>query len=290
MRGALAAIAAALAGGPEEAAAAELVLEEPTACVTRDELSFRVERLLGRPLADVEEMVLSVGVEAAPGGFVARLEVSRPGAAGRGERILRAPSCDELSEALAVAISVAIGELDEPAPARITASEAPPVVDAAPPAPVPPPASGVGLTLGGSAWMIADTGTLPSLGLGAGIGIELSWPSIELRALGTLLPAREATLDAAGSPGVSIGLMAGGAMACVPLRDAASLPAIAACAGWELGLLSGNGTHVSSPYQRRALWSAARFDVAARWVVPDTASRSSCSSRPRRPSREMSSS
>jgi hypothetical protein len=272
-RGALA--AAALGGGPRGAGAAELMLEEPGACVTRDALSFRVERLLGRALSDAEVMALSIRVEAVPAGLEARLEVATPGVAEPGVRTLRSASCNELSESLALAIVVAIGEAEEaPAPTPIPpVVEAASAMDAAPmdPARSASAATGGGHTFAGSAWMIGDTGTLPSMGLGVGVGLELSWPSIALRAIGTLLPEREGTLAAAGSPGVSIGLTAGGALVCVPLRDNPAALSIAACGGWEVGQLWGSGTHVSAPYHQRALWSAARFDVASRWVVPDTA-------------------
>ena len=43
-------------GAAGTAAGAELSLAEPAACVTADELSFRVERLLGQPLTSVEAL------------------------------------------------------------------------------------------------------------------------------------------------------------------------------------------------------------------------------------------
>ncbi len=276
MRCVLVAAVAGLEWGPQPAAAAELLLEEPAPCVTGEELSFRVERLLGQALVGVEAMQLSVRIEPTSQGFSAQLEVWRPGAAGRGTRSLRAASCRELSESLALAIVVAIGADPKPAESAPAASTP---VESAPPAPADAPIetpsepSGPGPILAGSAWMIADTGTLPSPGLGVAMGIGVARPGVALRAIGTLLPEQEGKLNVADSspPGASIGLMAGSALACVPFAVNQSALGLAACAGWELGQLSGSGTHVSVAYRQRRLWSAARFDIAGRWALPDTA-------------------
>jgi hypothetical protein len=260
-----------------DAAAAELALEEPCPCITRDELAFRVERLLGQPLAAVEAMQLSVRIGSTPAGFVAELGVTRPNLAEQGVRSLNAAACDALSEALALAIVVAIGADAEAPPPAAT-----PPLPAAPrdePAPLAVPVvaaesevAGSGPSLAGVAWMVGDSGTLPVPGLGLGVGVSLVWPGVEVRAVGTWLPKREGTLDATdpSSPGTSIGLVAGSALGCVPVGVDRAIVDVAACVGWELGELSGTGTHVSVPYEQRRLWSAARLDVAARWPVPGT--------------------
>ena len=98
------------------------------------------------------------------------------------------------------------------------------------------------------------------------MGLWLSWSSLELRAIGTLLPEREGTLVTSDprSPGVSIGLLAGGAVGCVPVALRSSSLDMALCAGAELGQLSGSGTRVLVPYERRTLWAAARVELATR--------------------------
>lgn len=269
----------AVVAGPAAAIAAELSLEEPAACLTEGDLSFRVERLLGQPLGGVASMQLSVRIEPTPQGFSARLELSRPGGE-RGARFLRAVSCAELSEALALAIVVAIGPLDgpdEPAPVRYVPLEpAPASAEAAPvdaAAASPPEPATRGPAIAGSAWMVGDTGTLPVPGLGLATGVGVFWPGFGLRAMATWLPEREGNLDGADAspPGASIGLLAGSALACVPIAVNASDIGLDACAGWELGQLSGSGTDVSVPYHQRRLWSAARLDLQGRWAVPDTA-------------------
>jgi hypothetical protein len=272
--------ASGLAGAADSAAAAELVLEEPAPCVTLDELSFRVERLLGQPLAKLEPMQLSLRVDAEASGFVARLEVSRPEDAEHGVRSLRAASCAALVESLAIAIVVAIGDVEPHQPASAQQPSAAPPVAAREPAPSTPPAAdsaapegaGHGPTLAGAAWVIGDSGTLPESALGAGVGLELSWSSLQLRAIGTFLPAREGTLVESDprSPGVSLGLLAGGMVGCLPLALRSSSLGMAVCAGAELGQLSGTGTRVLVAYQRQALWGAARFELAARLALAKT--------------------
>jgi hypothetical protein len=268
----------ALAWAAGSAAGAELALEQPAACVTLDELSFRVERLLGQPLAHAEVMQLSLRVEPEATGFVARLEISRPGSAEPGLRTLRAASCTELAESLAIAIVVAIGEgagSPESEPAREANIVSPAVALEPAPSAAPaaesaaPDAAGQGPTLSGSAWALADSGTLPDSTLGVALGIGLTWSSLELRASGTFLPEREGTLVASDprSPGVSIGLLAAGVAGCVPLALRASIIGMELCAGAELGQLSGTGTRVLVPYQRQTLWAAARVELAARLAL-----------------------
>jgi hypothetical protein len=106
----------------------------------------------------------------------------------------------------------------------------------------------------------------PALGVAAGVG--LAWPAFELRVLGTLLPERQQDIDPRdpASPGAEVGLVTGSAMACAPLALNASLIALRACAGWELGRLAATGTRVTTPHQTATFWSAARLDFAARWA------------------------
>ncbi|MEY4543922.1 MAG: hypothetical protein RL685_117 [Pseudomonadota bacterium] len=267
---------------PRAAAAAELALEQPAACVTLDELSFRVERLLGQPLANVEAMQVLLRVEAEGTGFVARLELTRPGAGEGGMRSLRAASCAELAESLAIAIVVAIGDVEpvpEPAsPAQPSA--APPAAGAQPASSAAPGARAAAEpereseapTFTGAAWAMADSGTLPASTIGAGVGLGLAWSTLELRAIGTFLPEREGRLlvSDARSPGVSIGLLAGSMVACVPVALQGASLRMAVCGGAELGQLSGAGTRVSMQYHRRALWAAARFELVARLALAET--------------------
>jgi hypothetical protein len=282
---------AALACAAPQAHAAELKLSEPLACVTADELSFRVERALGQPLAQAPALEFRVSPrQTSPRDFSAQLEISEAsGAAAAGSRTLLASSCDELLDTLALAMALVLGSrrdgdvanADEAAPsearAAVASASSPPdaaVTDR--PAPVarpsePEPGEAAHLVMRAGA--VGDTGALPSAGLGVSAGAGLRWPTVELFLLGTLLPRREGTVDPSvrRSPGARVGLIAGSLSACLPLNARAAAILLDGCAGWELGQLSGDGTHVEEPNHQSSLWSAARVDVDASWRVPGSA-------------------
>lgn len=255
--------------------AAELRVEPTAPCSSADELSFRVSRALGQPVEHVAGPAFAVQVRRDASGFHARLEISTADSSPSGLRQLDAASCEELNDALALAIAIALGSSAAPAPA----SDGPPTLAAASPArPEPPsdasaplPASETSpaplhAVLGAA--LIADTGSLPAAGFGAEIGARLAGSRFELHARGLLLPSREASIDTGepSSPGAELGLLAGALLGCVPLSH--GVVDLAACAGAELGQLSGRGTHVATPHERRSLWSAARLDLTARKPLP----------------------
>jgi hypothetical protein len=261
--------------------AAELELDAGAGCIDGDELGFQVERALGQPLAGVSDARFLVHVQPAKQGFRAELEISEsPADAPRGFRSLAATTCEVLTQHVALAIALALGGHGAEPPEASSPPAHPPPRPAMEEVPLAPPsgaeseleAGGRGPDLAGSAWLIGDTGTLPSMGWGVGLGVELGWPSFELRALGTLLPERAGTIDASApsSPGARIGLLAGGLLACLPLELQQATLGLSACAGGELGALSGDGTGVSTSYHQRTLWAAARFDVVTRWTIPRT--------------------
>lgn len=268
-------------GSVAHAGAAELSLEQSGSCVNLDELSFRVARALGQPLEEAGEAKFGVRIEATRAGYHAHVEArDGTGQALAGARALEARSCEELTEALALAVALAIGQHSTPresvpSAASPVSSTEPAVAadtpDAPPSAAIASDSRVTGPALAGSAWAIGDTGTLPGLGLGAGLGVELRWPSFALRALGTLLPEREGTLQAPlpSNRGVSIGLLAAGVLACVPIAVSPVVLKLAVCTGAELGELSGSGIGVSTPHHQRTLWSAVRFDADLRWALPD---------------------
>jgi hypothetical protein len=71
-------------------------------------------------------------------------------------------------------------------------------------------------------------------------------------------------------PGADLGLFAGALSACVvPFGSSASLT-VYACAGWELGRLSGVATGVQMPRHGAALWSAPRTDLGMSWGILET--------------------
>jgi hypothetical protein len=281
-RGPACCILALVAGWVQPARAAELELSEPALCTSVDELSFRVSRAIAQPFERVSGPHFAVAIRQDAQGVHARLEISATGAAGgagsSAERLLNAANCDEMADALALAIALALGSsvaAPEPsAPATLEPpTPTPPPVLASPPDSMPSPAvqgsdePGPRLSLELAA--LADTGSLPGAGLGASLGVGLRWPLLELRAHGLWLPARHAQVDAAdpASPGADLSLLAGAVLACTALSEARLID-VSACAGAELGRISGEGDRVSTPHTERRLWAAARVDLAGRWALP----------------------
>jgi hypothetical protein len=117
--------------------------------------------------------------------------------------------------------------------------------------------------------LVGDAGALPGAGLGALLGASLRWQALELQALGTYLPSRQATIEAAGGRaiGAELGLLAGSVLVCAPaLLERPGLE-LGACAGAELGMLSGEGSGLSAPRSDSTPWWAVRGDLSARWKL-----------------------
>jgi len=262
-----------------ESAAAELTLAQPAPCISVDELSFRVSRALGQALSSVAGPQFAVAIRPSASGFQARLEISDSGSNGpSGLRLLNAASCEELADSLALAIALALGPraaTDERAAtpeAPAAAAIAAPVPDAASSSAAPSSAGAPahGPQVAFQAALLGDTGSLPGAGLGGALGARLAWTAFELRAEGLLLPARETLIDAddSASPAGELGLLAGALLACTPLSDRGRALLLSACAGAELGRISGTGLRVATPHPQHAPWFAARIDLAARWPLP----------------------
>ncbi len=285
------ALAVGASGYSLPAAAAELSLAEPAACTSRDELVFVVERRLGHSLAEAGGQRFVAHVQTASRGFAARLDVSGEDGAASGQRSLAEATCDDLVQALALAIALAVGSRPdaaesatprapstdpgslpstEPGPGeapRPTSSEAAEhALDEVGPT-LDTPESGPGFAA--LTWMVADTGSLPAAGLGVAAGAELAWSGFSLRVVGLLLPGKEGSVDPTdpASPGADIGLASGSLLGCLPIATGQRKIQLDACGGWEVGQLSGQGTGVQNPHRNGTLWSAARLDLSGRWVL-----------------------
>lgn len=292
------ALALALGGGALPAGAAELAASGPRECADAVEISFRVERAIGMPLAQAAPLAFEVVMERTTAGHIARIGVT--GAAPEATRFTRELSgtnCDQLVDAVSVAIALALGAAAPspdgdaaPSTERASAADARSAAAAASGAPgsgaAPAHAAADAgddesrTTAGPSAapslslWLLGDAGSLPGPSLGAALGAELGWSKLELRALGTVLFERETQLEAPASPapGAKLALITGGLFACAaPFGSLHATLAPFACFGAEIGRLSGVGTGVASPRRGSALWAAPIVHVGAAWAVPDTA-------------------
>lgn len=268
--------------GTSVAAAAELSIALPSACAIGDELSFRAERALGKPLGEAAPVRCTLHITRSTGAYAAQLEVAAIGSAGPArQRTFRAPTCEQLTETLAVAVVLAIGaeqsELAASAPAGPAAADAP---RAEPPGRSAATAAGVtdaparsalpgdGTRAPGvrvHAALLVDSGTLPGAGLGAELAASLGWEALALRLLGTYLPERRAALDPSGA--AAIRLLAGSLSACLPRLAGWGELEMGACAGAELGWLEGTGTGLDVDRSGGTLWGAGRGDATVRWAL-----------------------
>jgi len=270
-------LAAAFPASP--AAASELRWDGDPACPDRDQLRFELERALGKPLADAGDLVFTVAVQSTPERVTARLRLDEGDAARAGdERVLVGASCAELTDTLAVAISLAIGRSDgetEPPLSPLTA----------PPPEAPARAAAATLDVGrldetsvavgprpsAMALLVVDVGSLPQPAVGAGLGLALSWDRLRLQLGAVLFYPQRAELGAGSGANAELGLTLGTASACTPLfRSPSGSLSLPGCLGLELGRLEGVGSGVAAPRSREILWLAPRAEVGLAWAPPDT--------------------
>lgn len=278
-----------------QAHAAELAAHGPASCPDAEELTFRVERAIGMPLAAAAALRFAVTFEGGAGAYAAELQVdggeSRELAAARR---FQAQDCSRLGDAVGLAIALALGAAAPGAPepplnGRTLASEppgTPPARAAAQPsalparaaapssvprdAPLAPelaPARPVTVLL--AAALVADSGSLPAAGLGLSVAAELRLARLALRVGGLLLLDQRAALPRSEQPaaGAELGLALGSVSLCSRALGSASTRLSAFfCGGWELGRLEGSGTGVPEPRRGSALWTAPRLEAQLAWA------------------------
>jgi hypothetical protein len=269
-----AALVAAFSGAPT-ASAAELSWAAPPECARALDVRDQVERLLGRDLASVEGMDFSVAVRAEGEPQRWSLELRSRTASEQGARDFSGASCEELVDAVAIAIAMAVEGRDEAEaenahPEVETETAAPEAVSEAPapemqaPAPVDralepvrPQVFDVLLALG----VAADAGALPGPSAGAELEASLGFGGFRLTALAALYAERSATIE--GDRGGDFSLALAGLLGCV--RRGPREWQLLGCGGAELGWLSGEGA-VTRAKLGGQLWSALRAEVGA--VLP----------------------
>jgi hypothetical protein len=262
---------------------AELIWDGAPGCPEREDVVFRIERALDGSLAAAAPVHFEARVQRSRAGFSAVLDVSDSSHVEGKQRTLSAPDCAKLADAVAVAVTLALGAREVPAndvsaasaavEATLPLAPAPPPVPASADEPQPAPHDESTVpALAVSVWFLGDAGSLPALGAGAALGVELGWSRFQLRGAGLIV--FEQHVDRAGQglgadAGADLSLFAGSLSAC-----AAALGSFRAgntlflCAGPELGRLSGSGTGVSERRSGGGLWLAPRVDLGGFWRLP----------------------
>ncbi len=289
-------IALLLAAAPARAAGLDLEWTAPAACPGKARVVDAIERLLGRSLEGDASDPVRARAEIMRDGerWLLRLSTDRESAAG--PRELSGDTCEELADATALIIAIAIDPTAATrAPGRTSAASLPdatdPVVEPAAPqeppskrhahAPAhddpavtrepdragaedpPQPAAAVhGLV---EPYFVSDFGSLPSVSPGAGLAAGIAIGETRIEAFGHFLAAQRATLPQ-GNAGGDLGLLAAGAMVChSPLVRAPA--SFGACLGIEAGVLSGEGVGVTDPASGSAAWLAPEAAITARYAI-----------------------
>jgi hypothetical protein len=273
------------------ARAADLQLHAPEDCATAAAIRAQVEALIDRPLAQVEHVSFAVEIaQRSAGDFMLSLRTARDDGSAPRVRQLLGASCDEVADAAAVAIALAITGAspapDDAAPPATAAAdvhrvEAPPQAKSVAPASEAPPAvpERTPWRAAAGVYALIDASVLPAIAPGAQLELVGGFRGISLRVAGAVFASQRALLPD-DSGGADFGLVLAAALLCAErsfggsghapaLRGGASFAPwqALACAGAELGSLSGQGADLTVPLDRATLFSAARAEAGLGYAL-----------------------
>jgi hypothetical protein len=264
---------------PLERGSYRMVWKAPPECPADVQVLGRIEALLGVRVSELELVPLAARgriTRTVPSTYELVLETFQ--GEQRFLRTMKATSCQELTDAGALVIALAIDptlserranagvDASEPSGAETpsSASAAAPVPSAAParisnpsaPAldsdakPRPQREHGVRFLLGARG--VVDFGSVADVAVGPGLGVAVQWRALEASLDGVWLPARR-TFAAPGKGG-DITLAAASLRGCY--RPVTGTLQALGCAWFELGSLDGNGVGTVVRAHRSGLWAA----------------------------------
>ena len=252
----------------ESARAATVAWSAPPECNDPRPTTEEAERLLGRPLADVETVDFEVNIARADErDWSATLVTIAQRSHERRERVLRGTSCNEVTAAAAVALAMVV-DASEPKPhadeATLPEGPSDQPVEASPRArqrqqAILPPPLGRRLSGAVSLGLVGDVGSLPSVAPGGEAAATLRYGSWQLTALGNFFVTTEKLVQA--QKGAELKLSLAGLLGCG--RWSVGPGQALACVGAEAGWLSGTGVGLKSPRTEGGFWWAPRADVGA---------------------------
>jgi hypothetical protein len=281
--GSLVAAAAASSASPHVARATEdlplpiVAWSAPLECPNAESVVQRLMSLSGANAARLAQSGAVRGeIHQAERDWVLSLEIAAPPSAAGGApvsapaRVLRAEHCDDLAEAAAVAIALALGGAPEPEAAAPTAPSAPAAVT--PAAEVPPAAAAgedegadhaddstergatpLGFIAGAEA--VFDSASLGGAAVGVGAEAQLRIAELGIGAYAIGLPSYQ--IPVATAQYVELSLWAAGLRGCYRASDA--LFVLDIYAGAELGALGAAGHGLLDASMRRDAWGAATW-------------------------------
>ena len=250
------------------ASAADFTWDAPSGCPDRDALRWRIEEALGTSLAQAAPLNFTAKVEEnSATRWVVTLDATSDANQGDVQhRELQASSCDELAQAVSVAIALALGaDVSEPKgspPETPVSSKA----ETAPPQQAALAESGLSRAAAppkkesdskNSFWWAADLG--PTVDMGSlpnpALGIEVSGlagkGAFGVKLGGLALPNRSGERDGYGG---TFTLLAASLMACGNASHAPTT--LRLCGGSELGRLSGKAMYTTDSWTGNSSWVA----------------------------------
>lgn len=267
---------------PKVPTSLELDWEAPDGCSARDATLSNVERLLGTPIdPSAAPLRARAKVNLRPGGGW-RLRLVFAAAGGERTRELDARTCDELSQAAAVILALALnpslgGDFAAPgvdesmapsAGASTDSARTPPMVADAAPSDIPPQASSSAATARGhgpsevasASWhwtfgagSVLALGAIPSPAFGVAIHVAVAHGRIRLELAGLNLVERFAHIDERDTAGGYIGLREGTLSGCYLLSQGRVFAA-GGCAQIEVGTVYGHGQGLDHLASGGRLW------------------------------------
>lgn len=242
-------------------------------CRRELEVASQVETMTGQPVSAIDRADFELNLQS-PSQNEWSLELVTLWRAdgARSSRIIRGNACVEVTDAAAVAIALAVGPGESSAVPRPEPPKAAHEAKEAVPYQSPPPARRRSPNASRALdWLVGlsvalDSSATPSVAPGAGLRVGLTWqPSYASDArlrfeLAGALYAPTETSDVGGRAGkFQLGYLAPLVCAALPSRGTTLL----ACAGYELGQLSGEGigSAVTASHPRGTFWSAARAEL-----------------------------
>ena len=241
----------------QSGAALTLDWQAPAGCPQAEIVTARATQLLG---ADAVNEAIEVGARvtqptADHAGWSVSLRLSQAGV--DSQRVLSAASCDELADAVALVISMAIREPEiVPSPPH---PDRPPIPISS--AEEDPPAV--------RAWarLVMDLGSFDAANLGAAIGATVRTGAWFGQLEASYWPPVSISAPASADKGAALSLVAGAARLCVlPELDATGVR-IGPCAALEIGRLAGEGRNISNPRASSSLWIATLWGGQLLWEL-----------------------
>jgi hypothetical protein len=110
---------------------------------------------------------------------------------------------------------------------------------------------------------MADMGTLPGLGTGAGISAGIAWRRLRVEILGVSEPFHSTGVAEVPNAGVRARALRAGGHACVPFLDAPI--EVGPCAGLGLVAITAQAFGVTHPGEANRMWGEVTLGGGLRW-------------------------